>query len=191
MVHIFDFIITTYLKNFIGIKCPSSKQCQAELSPSLHDYIACIFHLKKNCSPYELPCPSLEPLRETLYIGGESHPSAKKCSFLAPENPPRQTTIFMQSPNISIIYSCSHCCCIIFLTPGFMYRYIMLILISRWLLNLIFSMRKASNGQISNHLIPPSLHFSMQFEKHCFNYCLFTFSFSPFFIFFSMWVFFH
>ena len=140
--------------------------------------------LKKNCSPYELPCPSLEPLRETLYIGGESHPSAKKCSFLAPENPPRQTTIFMQSPNISIIYSCSHCCCIIFLTPGFMYRYIMLILISRWLLNLIFSMRKASNGQISNHLIPPSLHFSMQFGKHCFNYCLFSFSFSPFFIFF-------
>ena len=33
MVHIFSFIITTYLKKFIGIKILSTKQCPAELSP--------------------------------------------------------------------------------------------------------------------------------------------------------------
>ena len=40
-----------------------------------------------------------------------------------------------------------YCCCIIFLTSGFMYRYIMLILITQWLQNLICNMAKALNGQ--------------------------------------------
>ena len=37
-----------------------------------------------------------------------------------------------------------------FLTSGFMYRYIMPILINRWLLNLIFSMTKALSRQSSS-----------------------------------------
>ena len=37
-----------------------------------------------------------------------------------------------------------------FLTSGFMYKYIILILINWWLMNLIFSMTKAMNGQNSS-----------------------------------------
>ena len=54
------------------------------------------------------------------------------------KNSPHQLAIFIRSINTSFIYSCSHCCSIIYLTSGFMYRYIMLILINRWLLNLIY-----------------------------------------------------
>ena len=50
-----------------------------------------------------------------------------------------------------------------FLTAGFIFTYIMLILINWWLLNLIFSMTKALNGQSSskqNFHPPLSTHFN-------------------------------
>ena len=56
----------------------------------------------------------------------------------------------------------------------------MLIFISQWLLNLIYSMTKALNGQIPPSKIPnPLFHLSMLFEKPCFNY-LFPFNSFPF-----------
>ena len=65
------------------------------------------------------------------------------------------------------------------------YTYIILILINQWLLNLIFGMRKAMNVQNSskqNFHPPPPLHFSMLFGTSCFNYCLVSSLFPPFFI---------
>ena len=53
-----------------------------------------------------------------------------------------------------------------------MYRYIMLILITRWIQNRICNMTKALNGQ----------NFSKQFGKLWFCYCLFSFLLLPFFI---------
>ena len=84
--------------------------------------------------------------------------------------------------NLVSVYSCSHCCCtIFFLTSHFMYRYIMLILINRWLLNLICRMKKAMNGQNSSKQNSQLLlHLSMLFGKPCFS--LFSSLLLPFFI---------
>ena len=93
-----------------------------------------------------------------MWMGENSCSAAKKQSqFPTPEIPPHQIEI----PSTSFIYSCSHSCCFFFLTLGFMYRYIMQILISQWLLNLICSMKKALNGQNSSkqNSEPPSHRF--------------------------------
>ena len=78
-------------------------------------------------------------------MGEESCPAAKKM----PISPARKIPL----TNKSFIYSCSHRCCIIFLTSAFMYRYIMLILINRVLLNCICIMTKAFNDQNSSKQI--------------------------------------
>ena len=58
----------------------------------------------------------------------------------------------LESPNTSIIYSYSHYCCIIFfLTSDFMCRYIILIVIRQWLLNLICSTTKTMNDENSSN----------------------------------------
>ena len=59
----------------------------------------------------------------------------------------------------------------------------MLILITRWLQNLICNMTKALNGQdFSKQTSNPLLHFSMLLGKPCFNYFLSSFLLLPFFI---------
>ena len=68
-----------------------------------------------------------------------------------------------------------------FLTLSFIYRYIMLTLISHWLLNLIWQkhwMVKVLPSKNPN----PLLHLSMLFGKPCPNCCLFFFLLPPFFI---------
>ena len=126
VAHIFSFIISAYLKKFSGIKSFSTKQCPANLSLQIIPLVFLIlpkmspsFHL--GCCPHHVwtALPLLENCWGNPVV--KSCPAAKNC--------------------------CSPCRCIIFLTSAFMYRNIMLILISRWLLNLIFSMTKALNGQ--------------------------------------------
>ena len=139
MVFIFySFIITSYLKKLIGIKFFSIKQWQAELSLISLIYAPCVPHHTKNVPPFPpaccsyniwtaLPLPSNLLFGRNLLHGGENPAKQQKSThFSNQKNLPHQTAIF----NTSFIYNCSHCCCIIFFTSGFVYRYIMLILIS-------------------------------------------------------------
>ena len=107
------------------------------------NYAPCIpilpkmFHLLSSCL-FSLPCmdcPTLSPKssvweKPCRWGKNPAQQQKRNAHFSHQKNPPHQIAIFMKSPNTSFIYSCSHCCCIIFLTSGFMYRYIMLILIS-------------------------------------------------------------
>ena len=71
-VHIFSFIITTYLKNLIGIKLFNTKQRPAKLSPRIMPTRN--LHLKNNVhhpsiwlvviTRYGLPSPFLQTLKE-------------------------------------------------------------------------------------------------------------------------------
>ena len=71
-VHIFSFIITTYLKNLIGIKLFNTKQHPAKLSPRIMPTRN--LHLKNNVhhpsiwrvviTRYGLPSPFLQTLKE-------------------------------------------------------------------------------------------------------------------------------
>ena len=70
------------------------------------------------------------------------HLSLSKVSFL-----PHQIAIFMLSPFASFISTCTHFCCIVFLTWGSMYTHVILILLTQCSLNVAFSMTKALNGQ--------------------------------------------
>ena len=174
VVHIFSFIITTYLKKFIKIKSLSTKQCPPELSPWI---IPPAFPIlpKYFLSLYFVCCPqhvwTALPLPPNLLFLENPVDGRRIPPYFPHQNTlPHQLAIFIKSPNTIFTYSCNHCCCVFFLTSGFLYRYIMLILISWWLLNLICSMAKAMNGQNSQ----PLLHLSMLFGKPCFNYCLFS-----------------
>ena len=138
------------------------------------NYTPCIPHHTKTVSCYFIllfahsPSPQVRTalaLSPNLTFGGnpvywEKNPflQQKNDNFPHQKNPPHQTAIF----NKSFIYSYSHCCFIIFLTPGSMYKYVMLLLICRWLLNLICSMKKALNGQNSfkQNPQPPSPAFN-------------------------------
>ena len=104
---------------------------------------------------YLLPPPCIDcpaPFHQTFgknpVDGWRIFSNSKKIAyFLHQKNPFHQRAIFILSPNISLIHSSSHWGCII-LYHDFIYRYIRLILISPWLLNVIFSMIKALlNGQ--------------------------------------------
>ena len=159
MAHIFSFMITTYLKKRIGIKSLSTKQSPAELSPLYPpSYQKCITSFHLACCPCHvwtaLPLPSNLPFGRNPVDGGRISSSSKKMSI----------SLIRKIPltNTSFIYSCSHCCCIIFLTSGFMCRYIMLILISRRLVSFICSMTKALNEQNSSkqNSQTPSLPFT-------------------------------
>ena len=75
-------------------------------------------------------------------MGKELSPEAKMCPFLASGKFPSPIQASFVVAVIAVVS--------FFLTSGFMYRYIMLILISRQLLNLICSMKKALNDQNSS-----------------------------------------
>ena len=86
-----------------------------------------------------------------------------------------QIGIFIWLPYTSFIWGCSYYCCIIYVsTSGFMYTCVMLILINWYLLNVVFSMTKALNGQSSPKQNFRSPHLSMLIEKPCFSFCVFS-----------------
>ena len=77
VVHIFSFIITTYLKKFTVIKSLSTKKCPAELSPWITPqlppfYQKCITSFNFACSPHHvwmvLPVPLQMGERAGQYI---------------------------------------------------------------------------------------------------------------------------
>ena len=69
-----------------------------------------------------------------------------------------------------------------FLTSGFTYTCVMLILINRCLLNIVFRITKAMNGQSSPEQNFNSPHLLVLLGKPCFSLCLFSsFSHSPFY----------
>ena len=90
MVHIFSFIITTYLKNFIGVRTLSTKQYPAELSPwsipPVFPILPKMFPLLSFClfSPSFMDCPTSSP-KPTVW--------GKPCRW--GKNPPNQIAIFM------------------------------------------------------------------------------------------------
>ena len=145
-VHIFSFIITTYLKKSIGIKSLSTK-----------DYTFCIPNLTENVPPpfillvtptmYGLPCS----FSQTYYFGRIPIDGGRillRTKHPAPEKSPSPSNNFSwnypkQASFIAVVVAVVS----IFLTSDFIYRYIMLTLISWWLLNLICSLAKEFNDQ--------------------------------------------
>ena len=128
-VHIFSFLITIYLKKLIGIKSHSVKQCPAELSLNYTPYIS---HL-------------------TFWIVRESRSEAKKMLIFCTRKIPLTKEQFLYNHPIQTLFIVAVIAVILlFLTSDFMYTNIMLIFINRCLLNLIFSMEKALNGQNSS-----------------------------------------
>ena len=96
VAHIFSFIITTYLKNIIGNKSLTTKQCPAELSPwimpSVSPILPKMYHLLSSCL-VALPCMDCPAHSPKLTIWGKPCrwgknlvQQQKKCPFLAPEN---------------------------------------------------------------------------------------------------------
>ena len=123
----------------------------------------CISHLTKNVSPpfillvaptmYGLPCPFPQPYRsrETLSIGEESHLATKKMfDFRTRKTPLTKEQFSCNHPKQASFITVVIDVVSFFLTSGFMHRYIMLLLITQWLLNLICSMTKALKGQNSS-----------------------------------------
>ena len=114
-------------------------------------------------------------------MGEESCRTAKNCSFPTPEKFPspnsnfhviNQYKLHLKQFTIDVSY---------FLASDFMQTYIMLILINRWLPNLILSMTKALNSQNSSkqNFHPSPLHLSILFEKSLLELLL-AFYFTPF-----------
>ena len=138
VVHIFSFIITTYSKKKkkkkkkpIRIKSLSKKTVQQNYLPEsyplyLPSYQKYVTFFYLACGPYHvwtaLPLFTTYHLRETLQMGEESRPAAKKCPFPTPEKSPSP----IRAPFIAVVIAAV----LFFLTSSFMYRYIMLILIS-------------------------------------------------------------
>ena len=158
VVHIFSFIITTYSKK----KKKKKKKSPLELNPSVKrlssriislNHTPCISHLTKNMSPsfillvaptmYGLPCPFSQPTiwEKPCRWGKNPVQQQKNAHFPHQKNPPHQYELQFIAVVIAAV--------LFFLTSSFMYRYIMLILISWGLLNLICSMTKALNDQNS------------------------------------------
>lgn len=98
------------------------------------------FFLLEGSPPSQSQCPKiwLSPLLEKIFPACDS-PSTK---FLFH---PHQKTIFMLSLNTKFIFSSSHCYCIILFTSGFMYRYVMLVLIN-WFQYLRMLFLASQNG---------------------------------------------
>ena len=71
---------------------------------------------------------------------------------------PHQKTIFMLSLNAKFIFSSNHCYCIILFTLGFMYRYVMLVLINwfQYLLMLFLASRKGWMAKSSKSVLNQS-----------------------------------
>ena len=83
VVHIFSFIITTYLKKFAGIKFFSTKQCPAESFPWIIPHISpfyqrCIISFHLACCRYHiltaLPLPPNLPFWRNPVDGGRIPP---------------------------------------------------------------------------------------------------------------------
>ena len=140
-------------------------------------YTYCIPHFTKNFSPplILLVAPTMNGLAylfpqtfyllKTLEMGGESCLISYTGKIILTKqqfscNHPIQASF---KAVVTAVVS-------FFLTLGFIYRYIMLILINRWLVNLIWSMIKAMNSQNSfKQNYQPLLHLSMLFVKRCFS----------------------
>ena len=88
--------------------------------------------------------PSPKPLEETLYMSPESCLAIKKMVIFYAKKIPH--TKWQFSCNHPIQTSFKAVFIAVMLTSGFMYTYIMLILVNRWLLKLICSLTKALNG---------------------------------------------
>ena len=142
------------------MKFLNAKQCPAE-------FFSCFL------PPPGLGClvPFPKCFWKTLSIGGKSCPASKK--FLTS----RTSKILLTNQQ----FSCNHSIQIMavvtdtasfFFNSGFMYTYILLTSINRWLLNLIFIMAKALNGQNSSPL------FNVIWKRVLF--LLFTLSLFPF-----------
>ena len=116
-----------YLREAYPLYCPSYPKCFPSVGfPSY---------------PYDIW--NALPFRQNLLFG-------EKPVYGRGGNP--TSSLALEPPNTSIIYSCSHYCCIIFfLTSDFMCRYNILIVISQWLLNLICSMTKTMNDENSSN----------------------------------------
>lgn len=115
VLHIFSFIITIYLNNFIGIKSFNTNQCPSELSPWIIP--PCILYLTKYVTP-----TLIVPVAPSRY----NHP--------------------IQDLFIAAVIAVLS----LFLSSCYMYAYITLVLINQCVLNIIFSMAKALNGQNSS-----------------------------------------
>ena len=180
-------------------KSLSTKQCLAELSSWI---IPPVFHIlpKNFCllSSGLLPPPCIDSstpssipiIWEKPYRwrrGRESRPAAHKMLISHTRKIPLTKQQFSCNHPIRASFMTVITLFIViavvwfFLTLGFIYRCIMLILISQWSLNPIWQkhwMVKIPPSKIPN----PLLHLSMLFGKPCLNYCLFFFLFPPFFI---------
>ena len=170
---IFSNTIMTCLITLVGTKSLNTKQCPAGLSlriiphyPRKHLWETLGMGKNPTQQPqiYSFSSPEKSPLINLLLL-------LSKMAFL-----PHQTVIFIKLPYRSSICGYSHCCYIIFISnSGFMYTCVMLILINWCLLNVVFSMTKALNGQSSPKQNFYSPHLSMLLEKPCFSLCLFSF----------------
>ena len=96
MVHIFSFIITTYLKKFIGIKTLGAKQYPAELSlwsiPTIFPILPKMFHLLSFCLLSHHVWIAL-PFPKTYYLGKPCR-WENPASFPAPKKSPSPNSNF-------------------------------------------------------------------------------------------------
>ena len=98
MVHIFSFIITTYLKKFIGIKTLSTKQYPPELSPwsiaAIFFILPKMFPLLSFCllPPSRMDCPTSPP--QTYYLGKPCRWGENPVSFPPPKKSPSPNSNF-------------------------------------------------------------------------------------------------
>ena len=176
----FQLCNMTYFKKFAGTKSLNTKHCLAGLSlriishyppKHLRETLGIWENLTQQAKIYSSPPPEKSPLINL-------HLLVSKVSFLS-----HQIAIFIQLLYISFICSCSHCCCIIFfLTSGFMYTYVMPILINQCLLNVVFSMAKALNGQSSPSKISILPNLQCYLENPASPNACFPLFHTPFFI---------
>ena len=178
MVHIFSFIIKTYLKKF-KVQNSVLQNYLPELYPLYSpSYQICFHSFHFTCCPRHVR--TALPLSPNLLFEEDF---ADGWRITHQDNLPHQIAFLCNHPIQGSFIAAVIAVVSFFLTSGFMYRYIMLILINQRLLNLICSMKKVMNGQNSSReKSQPLLHLSMLFGKPCFNYCLFSSLRPPFFI---------
>ena len=149
MVHIFSFIIKTYLKKF-KVQNSVLQNYLPELYPLYSpSYQICFHSFHFTCCPRHVRTPlPLSPnlLFEEDFVDG--------WRITHQDNLPHQIAFLCNHPIQGSFIAAVIAVVSFFLTSGFMYRYIMLILINQRLLNLICSMKKVMNGQNSSKTTP-------------------------------------